>query len=147
MKQGDNYIGAIVSAVMHGPDWASTAIFITYDDCGCFYDHVPPPSPDLGIRVPMVIVSPYAKPHFVDSNVATFTGTMAFVEWNWQLPNLGQDDVGAYDYCNSFTFGCNPSPAALQHVGTTLGSPCTRSHVPAHEPGLETHMQADDDGT
>ncbi|HVN51607.1 MAG TPA: alkaline phosphatase family protein [Acidimicrobiales bacterium] len=147
MKQGDNYIAALVSAVMRGPDWASTAIFITYDDCGCFYDHVPPPSPDLGIRVPMVIVSPYAKPHYVDSNVATFTGTMAFVEWNWQLPNLGQDDVGAYDYCNSFTFGCNPTPSARLRAGTTPRITLHPSHVPAHEPGLVTHMQADDDGT
>jgi Phosphoesterase family len=51
MPRGDNWIGQAVQAVMNGPDWASTAIFITYDDCGCFYDHVTPP-PGMGIRVP-----------------------------------------------------------------------------------------------
>src|SRR3954463_772260 len=51
--QGDNWIGQVVSAVMHGPQWRSTAIFITYDDCGCFYDHVLPPA-GQGVRVPMV---------------------------------------------------------------------------------------------
>ena len=52
---------------MSGPEWNSTAIFITYDDCGCFYDEVSPPA-GLGIRVPMVIVSPYARPGFTDSH-------------------------------------------------------------------------------
>src|SRR5207248_2494873 len=63
MAFGDNYIGDVVSAIENGPDWDSTAIFIAYDDCGCFYDHVPPPS-GLGIRVPVVVVSPYAKAGF-----------------------------------------------------------------------------------
>src|SRR5262249_39447149 len=65
MLLGDNWIGKIVNALQKGPQWSSTAIFITYDDCGCFYDHVaPPPSgnPDgtqQGLREPLVIVSPY----------------------------------------------------------------------------------------
>ena len=53
MLKGDNWIGDMVSAIMNGPDWSSTAIFITYDECGCFYDHVPPP-PGRGLRIPMV---------------------------------------------------------------------------------------------
>ena len=60
MAVGDNWIGSVVSAIENGPDWSTTAIFLTWDDCGCFYDHVAPP-PGLGIRVPMVIISPYAK--------------------------------------------------------------------------------------
>jgi len=58
MATGDNWIGQVVSAIENGPDWSSTAIFITYDDCGCFYDHVVPGvNPDgtqQGVRVPMV---------------------------------------------------------------------------------------------
>src|SRR5262249_55555658 len=49
-------------------EWQSTAVFITYDDCGCFADHVPPP-PGLGVREPMVIVSPWVKRASTDSNV------------------------------------------------------------------------------
>ena len=80
MIAGDNWIGQVVSAITSGPQWASTAVFITYDDCGCFYDHVPPPEPGMGIRVPMVIVSPYARRGFTDSNVATYASLLAFAE-------------------------------------------------------------------
>jgi phospholipase C len=66
MRQGDNWIGSLVSELMNGPQWSSTAIFLTYDDCGCFYDHVAPPRPGLGIRIPMLIISPYAKSGYTD---------------------------------------------------------------------------------
>ena len=79
MKAGDNWIGRVVNAIQNGPDWRSTAIFITYDDCGCFYDHVPPPD-GLGIRTPMVVVSPWARPGFVDSNEASMASLLAFAE-------------------------------------------------------------------
>ncbi len=102
MAVGDNWIGNVVSAIEHGPDWASTAVFITYDDCGCFYDHVPPPNAKLGIRLPMVIVSPYAKPGYTDSNVVGFVGMLAFVEHNFGLPALAADDAASYDYSDSF---------------------------------------------
>ncbi len=111
MLQGDNYIESLVSAVMHGPSdqWKSTAIFITYDDCGCFYDHVaPPPASGLGIRVPMVIVSPQAKASFVDHTQASFDSMLAFVEQNWNLAPLTARDANAYDYCHSFVFTTLP---------------------------------------
>jgi phospholipase C len=107
MAIGDNYIGQVVSAIENGPDWDSTAIFITYDDCGCFYDHVPPPSGD-GIRVPMVIVSPFAKPGFTDSNVATFASMLAFTEHNFGLSPLTSADGSAYDYSDAFNFSQAP---------------------------------------
>jgi phospholipase C len=103
MSEGDNYVGAIVNAISQGPDWASTAIFITYDDCGCFYDHVPPRN-GWGIREPMVIVSPYARPGFTDHTDASFVSVLAFIEHNWGLPPLTDADGTAYDYSNSFDF-------------------------------------------
>jgi phospholipase C len=101
MQLGDNWIGAALNAIMSGPGWNSTAIFITYDDCGCFYDHVPPP-PGMGIRVPMVIVSPYAKPGFTDSTTASFNSMLAFIEHTFNLTPLASGDATAYDYSNSF---------------------------------------------
>ena len=92
MLQGDNWIGQVVNAVMHGPQWRSTAIFIAYDDCGCFYDHVPPPA-GLGVRVPMVIVSPWAKPGYTDSHVAIFASMLAFTEHTFHLRSLGGTDA------------------------------------------------------
>ncbi len=68
MCHGENWTTEIVNAVMESPDWDSTAIFITWDDYGGFYDHVPPPQVDdfgFGIRVPLLVISPYAKQGFV----------------------------------------------------------------------------------
>src|SRR5207302_3842521 len=79
MLQGDDWIGRVVDAIMHGPQWRSTAVFITYDDYGGFYDWVAPP-PGLGIRVPMVIVSPYARPGYTDTTTASFASILAFTE-------------------------------------------------------------------
>ena len=109
MLQGDNWIGSVVNAVMSGPDWNSTAVFITYDDCGCFYDEVPPPG-GLGIRVPMVIVSPYAKLGYVDSNTASFASLLAFTEHVFGLPPLSDADATAYDYTDAFDFTQPPTP-------------------------------------
>lgn len=109
MLLGDNYLGRVVSDIMNGPDWNSTAIFITYDDCGCFYDHVPPP-PGRGLRVPMVIISPYAKPGFTDSNVASFASMLAFTESTFGLQPLTELDANAYDYAQSFDFTQQPLP-------------------------------------
>ena len=72
MLRGDNWIGTIVQAIMNSSQWGSTAIFITYDDCGCFYDEVAPPA-GAGIRSPMVIVSPYAKAGFTSRSSSTPT--------------------------------------------------------------------------
>jgi phospholipase C len=104
MDMGDNWLGSVIAAIQGGPDWASTAVFITYDDCGCFYDHVAPPK-GLGIRVPMVIVSPYARPGFTDSNVASFSSMLAFTEHVFGLPALARSDANAYDFADSFDFG------------------------------------------
>jgi phospholipase C len=114
MATGDNWIGQVVSAIQSGPDWSSTAIFITYDDCGCFYDHVPPPTQKAGIRVPMVIVSPYAKPGYTDSGTATFVSMLAYVEHIFGLQPLNDADANAYDYGNSFDYSQTPlGPARM----------------------------------
>jgi len=110
MMRGDNWIGSVVNAVMHGPQWSSTAIFITYDDCGCFYDEVPPPA-GMGIRVPMVIVSPYAKASYTDSSVASsYDSILAFTERVFGLQALTSRDANAYDYFGSFNFSQQPRP-------------------------------------
>jgi hypothetical protein len=85
----------VVQAIESGPDWSTTAIFITYDDCGCFYDHVAPPSPELGIRVPMVVVSPFARRGFTDTNVASYASLLAFTEYVFGLQPLADADANA----------------------------------------------------
>jgi phospholipase C len=117
MSSGDDYIGQLVTALESGSDWPSTAVFVTYDDCGCFYDHVNPLqfNTTWGVRVPMVIVSPYAKPGYTDHGATTFAGILAFVEHDFGLPALNAADAGAYDYSGSFCF--NPSPTTCSQAG------------------------------
>ena len=114
MLQGDNYIGRVVSDVMNGPDWQSTVVFVTWDDCGCFYDHVSPP-PGLGLRIPMVIVSPYARAGYTDSNTASFSSILAYVERNFGLAPLYFTDAFAYDFTESLDYSQAPlSPIRLE---------------------------------
>jgi len=120
MAAGDNWIGDVVSAIRNGPNWATTAIFITYDDCGCFYDHVPPPNSRLGIRLPMLIVSPFAKPGFTDSTPVSFVGMLAFTEHMFHLAPLSAEDTNSYDYMNAFDFASPPTLASSALVRTPI---------------------------
>jgi phospholipase C len=135
MSTGDNWIGDVVRAIENGPQWASTAIFITYDDCGCFYDHVPPPS-GLGIRVPMVIVSPFAKRGHTDSNVASFASLLAFIEHNFGLRPLAKADAAAYDFSNSFNFSSQPDLSTIPMV-TSLETLEDRQYLKEHPPDAD----------
>ena len=146
--KGENWIASVVNAVAANPDtWGSTAIFLTYDDCGCWYDHVPPPQSEnpygpLGIRVPMVIISPYAKPHFVDHNTASFASLLSYIEHNWGLPGLstlpggaGAREGLAYDYHDSFNYSQTAlRPVRLPtHAVPSSSIRYMRLHPPVHE--------------
>ncbi len=119
MAAGDNWIGQVVSAIAHGPDWASTVIFISWDDCGCFYDHVAPPS-GLGVRVPMIVVSPYVRFGYTDSNVASYASVLAFTERNFKLASLGNAKSHVYDYMNAFNFSQKPLRSTFHAVTTPI---------------------------
>jgi phospholipase C len=109
MIVGDNFIGEEVSAIENGPDGATTTIFIYYDDCGCFYDHVAPPA-GLGIRLPLVIVSPYAREGFTDHNVATNSSILAYMESVLHVAPVDEQDANAYDFSESFDYEQAPTP-------------------------------------
>ena len=116
MSIGQNWTTAQVNAVMKGACWSTTAIFITWDDNGGFYDHVPPPSLDAfgaGIRVPLLIISPFVKPGTVYSKFGTFDSLIAFVEANWRLGTLTSRDARANNLMDAFHFGADPAPPLL----------------------------------
>ena len=80
---GEHYIVSTINAVMQSRYWNSSAIFVTWDDWGGFYDHVAPPQVDsfgLGFRAPCLVISPYAKEGFVDHTQADFTAILKFIE-------------------------------------------------------------------
>jgi phospholipase C len=83
VSDGQTWVTGLVNAVMEGPDWDSTAIFLTWDDWGGFYDHVPPPRVDengYGLRVPGLVISPYARKGYVDHQVLSFDAYAKFIE-------------------------------------------------------------------
>jgi len=83
IEPGQAWVTRVVNAAMRGPDWESTAIFLTWDDWGGFYDHVVPPRVDrngYGIRVPGILISPWAKPGSIDHQVLSFDAYLKFIE-------------------------------------------------------------------
>ncbi len=124
MATGDNWLGQVLGALMASPEFSSTAIFLTWDDCGCFYDHVPPPVTGWGIRVPMIIISPYAKPGYTDSTNANYLSLLAYTEHTFGLAPLTSDDASAYDYSGAFNYAQPPTPFVPM-----VASPVARSEL------------------
>ncbi len=80
---GQAYVTGLIDAIMRGPDWNSTAIFLSWDDWGGFYDHVVPPRVDqngYGIRVPGIVISPYARRDFIDHQTLSHDAYVKFIE-------------------------------------------------------------------
>jgi phospholipase C len=98
---------------MQSPEWAHTAIFLTWDDYGGFYDHVPPPHVDIygyGPRVPLLVISPYARPGFIFHETSDFSSVLRFIEEVNHLPSLGRRDATANDLLHAFDFQQDPIP-------------------------------------
>jgi phospholipase C len=110
---GPAWVASIVNAIGKSQYWANTAIFITWDDWGGWYDHVPPPqynSYEYGFRVPLIVVSPYANPGYVSHVQHDFGSIIKFIEWNFNLPSLGYADARADDLLDFFNFTQSPIP-------------------------------------
>jgi phospholipase C len=137
MAKGDNFLGQVASAMENSPDWGSTIMIITYDDFGGFYAN-PSPAPGTGpdgtrqgFRLPVVIVSPFARPGYVDTTRASQASITALVEHTFGLAPLGLNDQNAYAYGNALCLppSCTqaharpvkmirrPLPASSRHLG------------------------------
>ena len=93
--------------------WSDTVIFVVWDDWGGWYDHVVPPQIDsmgYGFRVPLIIVSPYAKHGYISETVHEFSGFLKYTEETFSLPNLGTRDVNADDFADCFDYTQKPQP-------------------------------------
>jgi phospholipase C len=83
VSRGQSYVTGLINAVMRSPDWESSAIFLTWDDWGGFYDHVVPPRVDehgYGLRVPGLVISPYARKGYIDHQILSFDAYLKFIE-------------------------------------------------------------------
>jgi phospholipase C len=110
---GENWATRVIDAIMRSPDWDSTAIFLTWDEWGGFYDHVPPPRDDpfgLGFRVPLIVLSPYARQGMIAHRTSEFDSMLRFIERNWGLPPLTERDANAPSLRSDFDFSQAPTP-------------------------------------
>jgi phospholipase C len=123
VKEGMAYVTGLINTIMEGPDWNSTAIFVSWDDWGGFYDHVAPPKVDqygLGIRVPGLIISPYAKENYIDHNTYSFESWLKIVEERFDVNPMTARDTNASDMLSAFDFTQKPRlPYILQPNGDT----------------------------
>ena len=127
IQVGEEFVAKVVKALMHAPTWKNTALFLTYDEHGGYYDHVPPPraiKPDsiapipvpgapalapgafdrYGFRVPFVVVSPWARADYVSRVVQDHTSITAFIERKWNLPAITFRDANAHPLTDYFDF-------------------------------------------
>jgi phospholipase C len=124
IQVGERFVARVVRTLMKAPTWKHTALFINYDEHGGYYDHVPPPraiKPDkiepilgpgdvkgsydrYGFRVPLIVVSPWARANYVSNIVQDHTSVTAFIERKWNLPAMTFRDANAHPMTDYFDF-------------------------------------------
>jgi phospholipase C len=131
VRAGEAYVTRLVDAVMRGPDWDSSAIFLSWDDWGGFYDHVQPPRIDgagYGLRVPGIVISPYARRGYVDHQALSHDAYLKFIEDDFlagqrldpstdgrpdSRPDVREDASVLGDLASDFDFTQPPRPPVL----------------------------------
>jgi phospholipase C len=160
VQVGERFVADVVHTLMRAPTWQSTALFITYDEGGGYYDHVPPPraiKPDstppmlapgdvpggydrYGFRVPTIVVSPWARPNYVSSVVQDHTSILAFIERKWNLPPMTFRDANAHPMTDYFDFS---RPAFAQPPVLHPGPELANGIAACRERGLNPPLPAD----
>jgi phospholipase C len=119
--EGPDWVASIVNAIGQSRYWNSTAIFITWDDWGGWYDHVDPPKIDAmgpGFRVPLIVVSPYARHGYVSHHFHEVSGFISFIEKNFDLGTSGARDAGSDAFSDCFDY--TQKPVAYNAIATKV---------------------------
>jgi len=125
LAAGQKWVESVVSAIQDSKYWSSSAIFLSWDDYGGWYDHVPPPqvSPNGdGFRVPLILISPLAKHGYIDHTLSDDSSLVRFIEDNFGLGNLGAGDATANDLTDAFRLGTPHFDQALTLTSALVGS-------------------------
>lgn len=113
---GESWVVHELNTLMRSPEWKSTVVFVTWDDFGGFYDHVPPPRLNaiaLGPRVPTIVISPYARSHFIDHSRYDFASILRYVEASYHLKPLAYYDKHAANIGRDLNLRQKPLPPFL----------------------------------
>jgi uncharacterized protein (TIGR03437 family) len=143
VSAGMEYVTGLVNAIMQGPNWKNTAIFIAWDDWGGFYDHVPPQMVDqngLGLRVPGLLISPYARQNYVDHKTYSFESWLKIVEERFGVTPMTARDNTALDMIDSFDFTAQPRDPVVLKVTGSAYPPALQSIT--HPPGTVVNVLA-----
>jgi phospholipase C len=117
ITSGQQLVTNLVGSLMVSSAWKSSAFLLSYDGSGGWFDHVRPPQVDsqgYGMRVPALLVSPYARPGSVNSDMLDYTSALAFIEDNWKLAPLAARDAAATPITAAFDFSSPPRPADVR---------------------------------
>lgn len=109
--RGQNWTVRVMNALQRSPQWDATAVVLTWDDFGGFYDHVPPPHLDLyglGPRVPALVLSPWARSGYIERETLEFSSVLKLIERIFDLPALTDRDARANDLLDAFDFDQEP---------------------------------------
>ncbi len=141
VSAGQAYVTSLINAVMQGPNWNSTAIFLAWDDWGGFYDHVLPPKVDVngyGLRVPGLVISPYARRGYIDHEVLSSDAYVKFIEDDFlagqridpktdgrpdRRPDVRENAPQLGDLTQDFDFTQAPRPAVVLPTNPPPGPP------------------------
>jgi outer membrane protein assembly factor BamB len=153
VSYGQAYVTGLINSVMEGPDWDSTAIFLSWDDWGGFYDNVAPPTVDslgYGLRVPSIIISPYAIAGKVDHQVLSFDAFAKFIEDDFlnsqrldpatdgrpdSRPDVREDEPVLGDLQNDFNFNQTPLAPLVLNSGPPWGPAPSPGRLPGTPEG------------
>jgi phospholipase C len=132
LQLGEAWVKRIYDAAVAGPAWDSTVILYTYDEAGGFFDHLPPPEAclarpedaafhELGTRVPLIVISPWARRHHVSHSLKEHTSITRFIEAVHGLPALTARDANSDALLDMFDFDCAPAPVPEAPAAGTGG--------------------------
>lgn len=110
---GESWAVRYLNVLMRSRSWRRSVVFLTWDDFGGFYDHVPPPRHGplaFGPRVPTIVISPFARRHFVDHHTYDFSSILTYVEHKYGLPHLTSFDARARNIGDDLAFSQKPTP-------------------------------------
>jgi outer membrane protein assembly factor BamB len=153
VSAGQSYVTGLIDAIMEGPDWGSTAIFLTWDDWGGFYDHVVPPYVDTlgyGFRVPFITISPYAKRGFINHEIYSTDAIAKFIEDDFlnsarldpatdgrpdSRPDVREDEPILSNLVDDFDFNQAPLPPLILQSGPPWGPVPETQRAPSNTDG------------